>query len=45
MVERTEGVVVLDPDVARLFPDSKSVNDLLRAVGNAMKEPAKRKAG
>ena len=45
MVERTEGVVVLDPDVARLFPDSKRVNDLLRAVGNAMKKPAKRKAG
>jgi hypothetical protein len=25
-------VVVLDPDVAKAFPDSKSVNDALRAI-------------
>jgi hypothetical protein len=25
-------VVLLDPDVAKLFPDSKSVNDALRAL-------------
>lgn len=25
-------VVVLDPDVARVFPDSKSVNQILRAL-------------
>jgi hypothetical protein len=24
--------IVLDPDVARVFPDSKSVNELLRAL-------------
>jgi hypothetical protein len=24
--------VVLDPDVARVFPDSKSVNEVLRAL-------------
>jgi hypothetical protein len=24
--------VVLDPDVARMFPDSKSVNEVLRAL-------------
>lgn len=26
-------VVVLDPDVARIFPDRDSVNETLRAVG------------
>jgi hypothetical protein len=26
-------VVVLDPDVARMFPDRESVNEALRAVG------------
>ena len=26
-------VVVLDPDVARMFPDRESVNETLRAVG------------
>lgn len=25
-------VIVLDPDVARVFPDSKSVNQVLRAL-------------
>ena len=25
-------IVVLDPDVARLFPDSKTVNDTLRTL-------------
>jgi hypothetical protein len=27
-------VVVLDPDLAKLFPDSKSVNDALRALAS-----------
>ena len=26
--------VVLDPDVAEMFPDSKSVNEALRALGH-----------
>jgi len=34
-------VVVLDPDVAREFPDSKSVNEALRALS----EVARRQAG
>jgi hypothetical protein len=28
-------VVVLDPDVARLYPDAKSVNRALRAIAKA----------
>jgi hypothetical protein len=38
-------VVVLDSDVAKVFPDSKSVNDALRAIADIAKktgeEPAK----
>jgi hypothetical protein len=34
-------VVVLDPDVARLYPDAKSVNRALRAIAEA----APRKTG
>ena len=29
-------VVVLDPDVADMFPDRESVNETLRAVGRAI---------
>ncbi len=29
---RGSNIVVLDPDVAALFPDSKAVNDILRAI-------------
>lgn len=29
-------VVVLDPDVARMFPDRESVNEALRAVGRVV---------
>jgi hypothetical protein len=31
-------MVVLDPDVAELFPDPKSVNNALRALGNIIHE-------
>ena len=31
-------MVVLDPDVARLFPDPKSVNKALRALGHMIRE-------
>ena len=37
-------VVVLDPDVAEVFRDPKSVNDLLRATIAAVKRPRRRKA-
>ena len=30
-------LVLLDPDVARIFPDSESVNRALRAVGELIK--------
>ena len=32
-------VVVLDPDVARLYPDAKSVNRALRAIAKAAPRP------
>jgi hypothetical protein len=41
--------VTLDPDVAELFPDSRSVNDALRALADIARKQAKptrrRKAG
>ena len=37
-------VVVLDPDVAEMFPDRQSVNDALRAVGQVVTMREKRKA-
>lgn len=33
-------VVVLDPDVARIFSDSKSVNDALRILASIAKKQA-----
>lgn len=36
-------VVVLDPDVAQLFPDSAAVNQVLRALGRiALRRPSRR---
>lgn len=37
-------MVVLDPDVAAMLPDPKRINDILRAVGNAMVKTKRRKA-
>jgi hypothetical protein len=37
-------VIVLDPDVAGLFPDSKAVNDALRALARVAQKRVK-KAG
>ena len=37
-------MVVLDPDVAELFPDPKSVNRALRALGHIIRDRA-RQAG
>jgi hypothetical protein len=34
-------MVVLDPDVAELFPDSKSVNNALRALGHMIRDFAR----
>jgi hypothetical protein len=42
-------VVVLDPDLAKLFPDSKSVTDALRALASVAsrqgKSPRSRRSG
>ena len=37
-------IVVLDPDVAELFPDSASVNDALRALGRIAKRKSSRRS-
>lgn len=34
-------MVVLDPDVAELFPDPKSVNTALRALGHIVRDQAR----
>jgi len=36
-------VVVLDPDVAEVFPDSRSVNDALRALAEIVRRRPRRK--
>ena len=38
-------MVVLDPDVAELFPDSKSVNNALRALDRSRKTSRRRSGG
>ena len=39
-------VVVLDPDVAKVFPTSESVNDALRALASIIRSvPARRRGG
>lgn len=35
-------MVVLDPDVAELFPDPKSVNETLRALGHIIRDRARK---
>jgi len=35
--------VLLEPDVAKLFPDSEAVNKALRALGQIITEQARRK--
>jgi len=37
-------VVILDPDVAKIFPDSESVNDSLRALAEIIRRREKRGA-
>ncbi len=38
-------VVVLDPDVARLFPNREAVNDTLRAVAQIVQLQQRRRGG
>ena len=35
-------VVVLDPDLAKVFPDSASVNEALRALADILKKQERR---
>jgi hypothetical protein len=35
-------MVVLDPDVAELFPDPKSVNSALRALGQIIRDRSRK---
>ncbi|HEX6852690.1 MAG TPA: hypothetical protein VF139_14940, partial [Candidatus Polarisedimenticolaceae bacterium] len=44
-VSRDAVVIILDPDVAKVFRDSKRVNDLLRATIAAVEKPRRRRAG
>ena len=37
-------IVVLSPDVAEIFPDSKSVNEALRTLAKFIRQQARRKA-
>jgi len=42
---KSTNIVVLAPDVAKLFPDSESVNKALRACGEIIRaQPRKRKS-
>lgn len=38
-------MVVLDPDVAEVFPDPKSVNKALRALGHIIRDRARKIGG
>ena len=37
-------VVILDPDVAEVFPDAASVNEALRALAKIVRKQGKRRA-
>ena len=43
--QRGTNVVVLEPDVARAFPNSEAVNDSLRALANIIHRQGKTLAG
>ena len=40
---KDRNVVLLDPDVAEVFPDSRAVNEALRVLARVAKRQAKRK--
>ena len=42
---KSANVVVLDRDVAKIFPTSRAVNDALRVVAEAGRRQAKAKSG
>jgi hypothetical protein len=42
---RGANVVVLEPDVAKIFPNADSVNDSLRALANIIRRQEKALAG
>jgi hypothetical protein len=42
---RGTNVVVLEPDVAKIFPNTKSVNSSLRALANIIRRQGKALAG
>lgn len=42
---RGTNIVILEPDVAERFPDSKAVNDALRALAAVADRKARRRSG
>jgi hypothetical protein len=42
--DKGSNIILLDPDVAKLFPDSKTVNDALRVLVKVARQKVK-KAG
>jgi len=38
-------IILLDPDVAKLFPDSKTVNEVLRSIAKIAQQKVKKVAG
>lgn len=42
-VSKDHRIVVLDPDISRVFPTSESVNTVLRALITTMPKPRKEK--
>ena len=38
-------IIVLDPDVGKLFPDSKTVNELLRSIAKIAQQKVNKVAG
>ena len=38
-------VVLLDPDVAELFPDSRAANEALRTIARLMRPSSRKRAG
>jgi hypothetical protein len=43
-VRKDPRVVILDPDISKVFPTSESVNTVLRALITTMPKPGKAKA-
>lgn len=41
-IQRESNVIVLEPDVAKVFPDSESVNEALRALLPVIQKQAER---